>query len=49
MINKEWLDMYYVGYQAEGQENEYCVDKGFADVIASFFEGRRGWRPHVTG
>jgi hypothetical protein len=49
MINKEWLGMYYVGYQAEGQENEYCIDKGFADVIASVFEGRGRWGFHVSG
>jgi len=41
--------MYYVRYQAEGQENEYRVDKGFADVIASVFEGWGGWGFHVAG
>ena len=41
--------MYCVRYQAEGQENEYCVDKGFADVVTSVFEGRGGWGLHVAG
>jgi len=39
--------MYHVGYEAEGQENEYSVDKGFADIIASIFEGRGGWGFYV--
>jgi hypothetical protein len=35
--------MYDVRDQAEGQENEYRIDKGFADLIASVFEIGGSW------
>ena len=41
--------MYYVRYEAERQENEYGVDKGFADLFASFLKSWGGWGLHVAG
>jgi len=32
--------MYDIRDQAEGQENEYCVDEVFAQVVGPFLEDR---------
>lgn len=41
--------MYNVGYEAEGHENEYGVDKCFADVFAPILKIFGGGGLYVAG